>query len=188
MFSVFFSKYNPTCNIEQGKQLSSYDHTHIQDKLLFDGKEPKISKSHQSNKHHGHHKYHGYHHFRHKHKEKSNPAPTHSNSEEYNDKLCILPDAVSNSCFPSSPCIALERVKQPDSLDNFHSESDFTSPLLTSVEMILRIISQQLWNDLTQWMKMLLCKYEASVFVALSIFSLYVLNQYRFWSFNNERS
>ncbi|CAH8659095.1 Coiled-coil domain-containing protein 81 [Schistosoma haematobium] len=150
------SKYNPTCNIEQSKQLSSYDHTHIQDKLLFDGKEPKISKSHQSNKNHGHHKYHGYHHFRHKHKEKSNPAPTHSNSEEYNDKLCILPDAVSNSCFPSSPCIALERVKQPDSLDNCHSESDFTSPLLNSVEMILRIISQQLWNDLTQWMKMLL--------------------------------
>ncbi|CAI2734467.1 unnamed protein product [Schistosoma spindalis] len=150
------SKYNPTCNIEQSKQLSSYDHKHFQDKLLFDGKEPKISKSYQTNKHHGHHNYHGYHHFKHKHRGKSNPAPTHSNSEEYNDKLCILPDAVSNSSFPSSHCIALERVKQPNSLENGHSESDFTAPPLNSVEMILRIISQQLWDDLTQWMKMLL--------------------------------
>ncbi|CAH8672363.1 unnamed protein product [Schistosoma rodhaini] len=150
------SKYNPTCNIEQGKQLSSYDHTHFRDKLLFNDKEPKISKSHQSNRHHVHHNYHSYHHFRHKHREKSNPAPTHSNSEEYNGKLCILPDAVSNSCFPSSPCIELERVKQPNSLENCYSESDFTDPPSNSVEMVLRIISEQLWNDLTQWTEMLL--------------------------------
>ncbi|CAH8590249.1 unnamed protein product [Schistosoma turkestanicum] len=149
------SSYNLVCNNEQGKQLSLCEHQYFHNKFSLD-KEPKLIKSHQSSQHHDCPNHHGYHHFRHKHREKANPAATHSNRKECHKKLCILPDTASKSCLLSSPTNnskALESARRSNNLENCYSESSITLPSSNPVEVILQMISKQLWNDLTEWMK-----------------------------------
>ncbi|CAH8654707.1 unnamed protein product [Heterobilharzia americana] len=144
--------YKPVGNAERFHKTSLYEQKYRHHNSSFEDGKNIVFKVHQDTRHHRHDHHHHHHHHRCSRKQNSNCSLKRSQSDQCNKKMANSPSGITQSSSTKN-IKAPEDITQHACFGSYHSAVDFKKQPPSSIEVILRLISQQLWTDLMSWLE-----------------------------------